>query len=163
MVHATACAPETPAAPHISVTDGQPTTTSLQVAQHFKKRHTNVLRAIRSLLQELPEGYRLNFEPIQIEVDLGRDRTRQEPAYRITRDGFMLLAMGFTGREALRWKLAYMDAFRPAADVLAKAEMLLKGALGVWQAEQADWAQLLISAHASANGVWQALQKDGRS
>ena len=37
--------------------------------------------------------------------------TRQDSAYRMTREGFMLLAMGFTGKEALRWKLAYIAAF----------------------------------------------------
>lgn len=112
MVHAAAYAQETPAAPHITVTDGQPTITSLQVAQHFGKRHTHVLRAIRSLLQELPEDRRPNFGLTFMEVAGPKNSTRQEPFYRITRDGFTLLAMGFTGREALRWKLAYMDAFR---------------------------------------------------
>ena len=36
---------------------------------------------------------------------------RDEPMYHITRDGFALLAMGFTGKEAMRWKEAYIAAF----------------------------------------------------
>ena len=39
-------------------------------------------------------------------------------------------------------KKAYMDTFRPAADVLAKAELLLKGAIGAWNTEQARLAHL---------------------
>lgn len=99
------------ARPELSVDHGTVTTTSLQIAEHFGKRHTHVLRAIKKLLSETPEGYAPNFGLIQVEVDLGNGRKRQDPAYRITRDGFTLLAMGFTGKEALRWKVAYIDAF----------------------------------------------------
>ena len=100
------------ARPELSVDHGTITTTSLQIAEHFGKRHTNVLKAIRNLISEMSsERYALNFELIQIDVDLGNERKRQNPAYRITRDGFTLLAMGFTGKEAQRWKVAYIDAF----------------------------------------------------
>lgn len=104
--------------PDLSIEDGQITTTSLQVAEHFGKRHADVLRAIKDLLKELPKGYRRNFALIQIETDLGMGRTRKDPAYRMTRDGFALLAMGFTGKEALQWKLAYIDAFNKMEKVL---------------------------------------------
>lgn len=49
------------------------------------------------------------------------------------------------------------------AGLLASMPEAYERGLGVWQAEQTDWAQLLMSAHASANGVWQALQRDGRA
>ncbi len=86
--------------------DGQITATSLQVAEHFQKRHTNVIRAIRNL--EVPDEFnRLNFEPVAYVDEKGERR----PMYHITRDGFAFLAMGFTGKEAMRWKLAYIAAF----------------------------------------------------
>jgi len=44
-------------------------------------------------------------------VDTGNGATRESPAYNLTRDGFTLLAMGFTGKKALAFKLAYIDAF----------------------------------------------------
>lgn len=111
------------ATPDLVVVDGQITTTSQQVAEHFGKRHNLVLRAIRNLLSELPQGYERNFALIQIEADLGRGRTRKDPAYRITRDGFTLLAMGFTGKEAMQWKVAYLTAFnKMEAELLAKAD-----------------------------------------
>lgn len=100
-----------PAQPELYVQDGIVTTSSLQVAHFFGKRHSHVLRAIKNLLSEMPEGYAPNFGLIQTDVDLGNGGTRKTPAYRMTREGFMLLAMGFTGKEALRWKLAFIAAF----------------------------------------------------
>ena len=102
--------------PELSINSGVVTATSLQVAQHFNKRHANVMRAIKSLLSELPSADQLNFEQITTAVPVvgaanAEGSTRSIPVYRMTRDGFMLLAMGFTGKEALRWKLAYIAAF----------------------------------------------------
>ena len=99
------------ATPDLKIIDGQITTTSNQVAQHFNKRHTHVLRAIKNLLKELPEEHRPNFGLTFNEVVGANGATRKEPAYRINRDGFTLLAMGFTGKEVLQWKLAYIAAF----------------------------------------------------
>ena len=102
--------------PELSINGGVVTATSFQIAQHFNKRHANVMRAIKSLLSELPAADQLNFERITTGVPVAgatnaEGSTRSCPAYRMTRDGFMLLAMGFTGKEALRWKLAYIAAF----------------------------------------------------
>lgn len=97
--------------PELSIHDGTVTTTSLQVAQSFGKRHRDVMRAIRNLAVEAPEEHARNFARMSQEVVIGNGGVRQEPAFRMTRDGFMLLAMGFTGKEALRWKLAYIAAF----------------------------------------------------
>lgn len=80
------------------------------MAEHFGKTHKSVLRAMRNL--ECSADFRgRNFAPIQIDVDFGMGRTRQDPAYRMTRDGFVFLAMGFTGKEAAQWKEAYIDTF----------------------------------------------------
>lgn len=46
-----------------------------------------------------------------IKVEIGLGKTRIDPGYEITRDGFTLLAMGFTGKQALQWKLRYIEAF----------------------------------------------------
>lgn len=101
----------TPIAPELTVVDGHVTTTSLDVARHFGKRHDNVLDSIRRLLAQLPAERALNFQETFIDVPGPNGATRSEPAYRITRDGFTLLAMGFTGARALEFKLAYLDAF----------------------------------------------------
>lgn len=101
------------ACPELSIHNGIVTTTSVQVAQFFGKRHDNVLRAIRVLLREgASADYLLNFEEMVVTRENPSGGTPiSAPAYRMNRDGFMLLAMGFTGKEALRWKLAYIAAF----------------------------------------------------
>ena len=98
------------ATPDLEIIEGQITTTSNQVAAHFGKRHDTVLRAIRNLGCS-PEYHARNFAEMVNEVEIGSGATRKDPAYRITRDGFTILAMGFTGKEAMQWKEAYITAF----------------------------------------------------
>ena len=101
------------ARPELSIHDGTVTTTSVQVAQFFGKRHDNVLRAIRVLIREtVSEDRLLNFEEtVDVRENPSGGAPISMPAYRMDREGFMLLAMGFTGKEALRWKLAFIAAF----------------------------------------------------
>lgn len=105
-------------APELQIIDGHVTTTSTQVAQHFNKRHDRVIRAIRDLLEKLPVERRPIFGETSIDVLQPNGGTRSETAYRMNRDGFTLLAMGFTGKEALQWKLAYIDAFNKMESAL---------------------------------------------
>ena len=98
------------ATPDLEIIEGQITTTSNQVAAHFGKRHADVIRAIKKM--EIPAEYReRNFALTFNEVPGPNGAVRKDPAYRITRDGFTLLAMGFTGKEAMQWKVAYLTAF----------------------------------------------------
>lgn len=84
----------------------QAVTSSLQVAKSFEKEHKNVLRDINALDLD-----RLNFEQMFLEGvepdSYGRDRK----VIYMNRDGFTLLAMGFTGKKALNFKLKYIEAF----------------------------------------------------
>lgn len=107
-------------APTLAVVDGKPTTTSLEVARHFNRPHGEVMRRIRTLLEQLPADHQCNFALMLSDVAIGSGATRQDPAYRITRDGFTLLAMGFTGKKALAFKLAYIDAFNRMEAELSK-------------------------------------------
>ena len=102
--------------PAITIVDGVPTTLSTDLASHFGKRHDDILRAIRNLLPQLDADHARNFAEMVIDVEISGARnfaetSRKSPAYRLTRDGFTLLAMGFTGKKALAFKLAYIDAF----------------------------------------------------
>jgi len=100
------------ATPALQIVEGHVTTTSSQIAENFGKQHKDVLRTIRNLRSTVDaDFYQRNFALIQNITDLGAGRTRQDPAYRITRDGFVFLAMGFTGKEAAAWKVAYLTAF----------------------------------------------------
>lgn len=101
-------------APHIAVIDGQPTTTSRDIAETFGKRHTDVLERIRKLdcSKEFNER---NFPRVEYIDAKGETRTE----YRITRDGFAFLCMGFTGAKAAVWKERYIHTFNKMADKLA--------------------------------------------
>lgn len=93
----------------MTITNGQPTASSLDIAKHFGKEHRNVLRDIEAL----QEGV-LNFEqtPMFLKTTYVHPQNGQEyPMYLMNRDGFTLLAMGFTGKEALEWKVKYINAF----------------------------------------------------
>ena len=80
--------------------------TSLDVAETFGKEHKNVLRDIREL-ECSDEFNRLNFE-LTSYIDA---RNRKQDMYYITRDGFTLLVMGYTGEKAMRFKEAYIRQF----------------------------------------------------
>ena len=96
--------------PELSNTDGVITTSSLQVAEHFGKEHRTVLRAIKNL--ECSAEFRLrNFVQLSREVGTANGGKNNYAVFNITRDGFVFLAMGFTGKEAAQWKEAYITAF----------------------------------------------------
>ena len=104
-------------APELTIIEGRITATSLQVSEHFGKRHADVLRAIKNLdcSKEFAER---NFALSDFTDSTGR----KLPCYRMTRDGFTFLAMGFTGKEAARWKEAYINAFNQMeSELLAQA------------------------------------------
>lgn len=93
---------------------------SLEVADRFGKRHADVLRTIDGLITEVatqncvtnaePESY---FIPSEYQ-----NRGKSYKKYLLTRDGFSLLVMGFTGPAALHWKLLYIEAFNKMEQAL---------------------------------------------
>lgn len=80
--------------------------TSLDVAETFGKEHKNVLRDIEALGCSEEFGL-LNFEP----STYTNQQNKKQPMYYMTRDGFTLLAMGYTGDLAMRFKEAYIKQF----------------------------------------------------
>jgi len=79
---------------------------SLFVAQAFEKRHDNVLKDIREL--ECSDNFRLlNFE----ESSYRNAQGKKQPAYYMTRDGFVFLAMGYRGKKAAEFKELYIRRF----------------------------------------------------
>lgn len=87
--------------------DKQAVTTSLQIADSFKKQHKHVLEAIDEI-----RGVAENSADLFYDGEYVHPQNKQ--TYRMiymNRDGFTLLAMGFTGKEALNFKLKYIEAF----------------------------------------------------
>lgn len=92
----------------VTLSDGSVSCASYHVAQHFSKAHKDVLRAIDRVRDECGREFdQRNFAPI----DYLDEKGRTYRAYRMSRDGFTLVAMGFTGRAAMDWKVKYIDAF----------------------------------------------------
>lgn len=94
--------------PAVSLITNRPATTSLAIAAHFDKNHKEVLRDIRDLISQCPSEFNeRNFAPVDYVDSKGESR----PMYHVFFDGFILLVMGYTGKKALRMKLAYIEAF----------------------------------------------------
>lgn len=87
--------------PLVSIKRNQAVTSSRDVAKYFEKSHKNVLQAI-DRLECSKEFNRLNFKPVEYKDAKGEMRR----AYWITRSGFSMLAMGFTGKKATAFKAA---------------------------------------------------------
>lgn len=106
---------------------GKIVTSSQAVAYYFEKDHGKVLRSIRSLLsfQETSEGMTKNGHTPKwfYEYQYTNEQNHQTyPAFLMTRDGFTLLAMGFTGKKALEWKIRYIQAFNEMERKLKEQE-----------------------------------------
>lgn len=94
----------------VSVNDGKAVTDSLTLAKVFGKNHQHTLRDIEAL--EIPEEWRSsNFGQAQIERRTPTGGVYYDKIYTMTKNGFYLLAMGYTGKKAMQFKLAYIDAF----------------------------------------------------
>ena len=101
----------------IQAEDGVPFTTSLAIAQAFEKNHFDVLKAIKNL--ECSQSFTdSNFAVSEYTDSTGR----KLPMYRLTRDGFAFLAMGFTGKKAAAWKERFLEAFNAMEAALLKQQ-----------------------------------------
>ncbi|EAK0451768.1 Rha family transcriptional regulator [Campylobacter lari] len=106
--------------------------TSLDIAKVFGKRHDDVLKSIRNILNELREigasnDLRNFAEIVQISKTTnpknGKLVNRKMPMYNLTRDAFTLLAMGFTGKKALQFKIAFINAFNQMEQIIKNKEI----------------------------------------
>ena len=101
-------------------------TNSLLVAEKFGKEHKHVLDAIRGLIQGCAGT---SAGPMFVETIYVNEQNRQEyPMFVMNRDGFTLLAMGFTGKKALKFKLDYIAAFNAMEKALKEQQKPLTSA-----------------------------------
>ena len=116
----------------VSIHGGEPRTTSLAVAHKFGKSHSVVLRALRNL--DCSDDFRQrNFASADYIDEQGKPR----PMATMTKDGFVFLVMGFTGKKAAEFKEWYINEFNRMADKLAveQDDIALDGLC-------IDWAQV---------------------
>ncbi|MBC1306823.1 Rha family transcriptional regulator [Listeria booriae] len=98
----------------------QAVTSSLQVAENMEKEHKHIMRDIRALEKDV-SNFGLMFMESNDPDAYGRDRK----IFLMNRDGFTLLAMGFTGKKALQFKLKYIEAFNAMETELRRPKSAL--------------------------------------
>lgn len=122
--------------------DNQVFVSSREVAAKFGKLHSNVVRDIKNLIHQNKDNadatkfFFLNFEEQRISLDNSPRRGRPpEPHYLMTRDGFAFLAMGFTGRKAIEWKVRFLEAFKLMEKTIVEQLPALKARILELEAE----------------------------
>ena len=106
----------------LSTQNGEPVASSRQIAESFGKEHRNVMRDIENLMMAgvlKNEQTRMFYKTEYTHEQNGQTY----PMYLMNRDGFTLLAMGFTGKAALEWKLKYIAAFNEMEKKLNAPQM----------------------------------------
>ncbi len=106
--------------PLVKIENGKPMTTSVAVAAYFDREHRDVLTSIRNILTDLSEPFRLrNFTP---STYLNRQNHTQ-PCYHLTRAGFAMTALGFTGKKAIQFREAYITRFDEMETALSEKQI----------------------------------------
>lgn len=150
----------------VKVENQQIVTDSRQIAEHFGKEHKHVLDAIRQILVAENSATKFFMESAH------EYRGQKFPMYYMNRDGFTLLAMGFTGAKALEWKIKYINAFnemerqlkaqqqpKTQIDLLVESAMALQrqerelARLKLTQEEQAESLRIVNVRMDTLNGV----------
>lgn len=105
--------------------------TSLDVAETFEKRHNNVLADVRTIQRQISSA---EFSALFQEETYVAENGKKNPVFIMSRDGFTLLAMGYTGEKAMRFKLAYIAQFNAMEDALQGKLMERQKGIAVRQA-----------------------------
>ncbi|WP_315498671.1 Rha family transcriptional regulator [Gemella sanguinis] len=91
---------------------------SLYVAEFFGKNHKEVLRDIRNIAAP-NSGLSKEFAERNFALGSYKDKQNQKrPCYYLTRDGFTILVMGYTGKKALRFKELYIRRFNEMEELI---------------------------------------------
>lgn len=91
----------------VEIRNNQVVVNSRDVAERFSKRRDHVIRDIENLIKKDVPKIGAMFQQVELPDSYGR----MQKTYYMNRDGFSLLVMGFTGQEAMEWKLKYIEAF----------------------------------------------------
>ena len=114
--------------PKVFLKDGQVFANSRDVAEYFGKRHANVLRDIRDALRSNLSSveFNANFALVPYTDSTGRSLTSED----MTKDGFTLLVMGYTGAKAMKFKMAYIKRFNEMEASLKDQQLSLPQTYG---------------------------------
>ena len=130
----------------------QAITTSLKVAEVFEKNHQHVMRDIRDLEKQISQSKIGRAEEKLFELSNYIDaQGKSRPMYLMNRDGFSLLAMGFTGKKALQFKLDYIQAFNKMEEKLI--ELLA-------ERKSAEWLEVRNATKMTFKKMTEAIQQN---
>jgi len=104
----------------VVVRDEKAVVSSRDVARIFEKTHGIVTRSIRDLISKCsPEFGQLNFAL----TTFNDSQNREQEEFLLSKDGFVLLAMGYTGEKAMKFKEAYIAEFNRMEDILRRGDL----------------------------------------
>lgn len=107
----------------VQINHSEPVTTSEFVAKAFGKKHCDVLRKIEEIFTQVPDSFgERNFALLEKERKNNLGFFVKNKIYELTKDGFILLVMGFTGKNAMSIKIAYINAFNAIAEKLRRIQ-----------------------------------------
>lgn len=125
----------------VVLTNGVPMVDSVLVSKKFGKIHRDVMDAIHRVFDSDEQFWRVNFHTTSYVV-----RGKEYPSFMMTRDGFSLLAMGFTGKDAMKWKIGYINAFNSMEKAIKK------------QTDGIEWKQARIQSKEVRHNVTDAIK-----
>lgn len=143
---------------------------SREIAKNFDKRHADVTKAIQDLINKAGSAEKIAYLYNQFIYSEYQDNQNGQyyPEYLLTRDGFSLLVMGFTGQKALEWKLKYIEAFNlmekelnSPERIMAKALKIADKTINILQLENKQQQQIIGELKPRADYTDKILQNKG--
>lgn len=132
---------------------------SLQVAKNFGKRHDKLISEIERMYGELTDKWcaQNGGDPLFYKTTYTHEQNKQQyPMFLMNRDGFSLLVMGFTGKEAMNWKLKYIGAFN-------EMERQIKESTGKLPTSPREILKLIVQANEETDKKVEELREDVNS
>lgn len=105
---------------------GNPVTSSLLVAEKFGKEHKHVLDSIREILRSAENSAQFYYSTTYKD-----SMNRSQEMFIMSRDGFSLLVMGFTGKEAMKFKIEFIQAFNNMEALMKSDDFILSKAMNI--------------------------------
>ncbi|WP_367454112.1 Rha family transcriptional regulator [Snodgrassella alvi] len=138
----------------VQINHSEPVTTSEFVAKAFGKEHKNILRKIEEIFTQVPDSFgERNFTLLEKERKNNLGFFVKNKIYELTKDGFILLVMGFTGKNAMSIKIAYINAFNTIAEKLRQIQAQQHVSIShLISKEQADTIQRAVEERSQRTG-----------
>lgn len=129
---------------------------SVDVADYYGKRHDNIIRDIRKLIEQEPSLGLLNFE----ESNYLNEQGKSQPCFYMDRTGFSVLVFGFTGIKATKFKVAYCRAFDSMEAKLREMETAALPSPTITPAQQREIQVAVAQRSGSERLLYQALYRE---